>query len=121
MASVDALQKEYGGIIYEEKLRAFATEDGFYDKMADMTINSAGPYSVINHGDCWIPNFLITYAADGTTPLATKLIDFQLARHSSPVLDISFFIYSGTSQELREQHYESLLQVSIQFCSVDNL
>lgn len=113
MTAIDALQKEYGGTVYEDKLRSFATQDGFYDKMVEMTTNSAGPYSVINHGDCWIPNFLMTYAADGTTPVETKLIDFQLARHSSPVLDISFFIYSGTSQELREQHYESLLQVSV--------
>lgn len=38
------------------------------------------------------------------------MIDFQLARFASPALDISFFIYSCTTQELRENHYEELLK-----------
>jgi thiamine kinase-like enzyme len=38
------------------------------------------------------------------------MIDFQLARYASPVLDIAFFIYSCTSQELRAQHYDELLK-----------
>lgn len=38
------------------------------------------------------------------------MIDFQLARFASPALDISFFIYSCTTQELRENHYDELLK-----------
>jgi hypothetical protein len=40
-----------------------------------------------------------------------KMIDFQLARYCSPALDISFFIYSCTSEELRDKHYDDLLKV----------
>nr|CAD7413547.1 unnamed protein product [Timema poppensis] len=45
----------------------------------------------------------------------TRMIDFQLARFGSPVLDLSFFIYSCTSQELREAHYEELIKVLYTF------
>lgn len=107
--SLDALQQEYGpNSMYEAKLRQFA-DDKFYDKMAELT-HKTGPYSVINHGDCWVPNFLINHNTDGS-PCNTKIIDFQLARYTSPALDISFFIYSGTSKELREQHYDELITV----------
>jgi thiamine kinase-like enzyme len=39
-----------------------------------------------------------------------KMIDFQLARFASPALDISFFIYSCTTEELRVQYYDDLLK-----------
>ena len=32
-------------------------------------------------------------------------------RYSSPAIDISFFIYSCTTEDLREQHYDDLLKV----------
>lgn len=38
------------------------------------------------------------------------MIDFQLARYASPVLDIMFFIYSCTEEELRVQYYDDLLK-----------
>lgn len=108
---MDALEREGRPEKHKQKIAEFASIEHFYDNMVKATCESVGPYSVINHGDCWIPNFLLTYEADGRTPIQTKLIDFQLARHSSPALDISFFIYSGTSQELRAQHYDLLLEV----------
>lgn len=113
---MDALEKEDRPVEHRQKLAQFASNDHFYDNMVKITCASTGQYSVINHGDCWIPNFLLTYdgsAADGSVPVQTKLIDFQLARHASPALDISFFIYSGTSQELRTKHYDLLLEVGL--------
>lgn len=38
------------------------------------------------------------------------LLDFQLARCCSPVLDLMFFIYSCTDKRLRDQHYEDILK-----------
>lgn len=66
--------------------------------------------SVISHGDCWIMNFLVCH---GNTPAPQesnlKVIDFQLARHASLALDLSYLIYSCTSQALREQHFEKTM------------
>lgn len=80
-----------------------------YDRMVNM-VETRTKYSVLSHGDCWIPNFLFKYNKDGSQPIAAKMIDFQLARFASPALDISFFIYSCTEQELRENHYDDLLK-----------
>lgn len=52
----------------------------------------------------------MTRYTDEGKPEAIKIIDFQLARCASIALDISFFIYSCTSQTLRETHYEALLK-----------
>lgn len=42
--------------------------------------------------------------------MKAKMIDFQLARFGSPVLDIMFFLYSCTDEELRVQFYDELLK-----------
>lgn len=65
--------------------------------------------TAFGHGDCWTPNFLTRYTDDGK-PEAIKVIDFQLARVASVGVDLSFFIYSCTSQALREKHYDALLR-----------
>lgn len=103
----DALSQEYAGTELETKVHKFFNCD-FYDKMVYFT-HTRNQNSVINHGDCWMPNFLFRYDSAGV-PVATKMIDFQLARYSSPALDISFFVYSCTSQQLRDEHYEDLLK-----------
>lgn len=103
----DAAAKECGGTHYEDKIIRF-TDAEFYSRMCKLA-EPRSPYAVISHGDCWAPNFLLS---DQTTPLRAKLVDFQLARVSSPILDLSFFIYSCTSQELRRDYYEHLLKVN---------
>lgn len=112
MTANDAVSREYGGTEYESKAKKFTEIKPYYDTMINLT-HSTGPYSVIGHGDCWIPNFLIRYTDN--KPQDGKMIDFQLARYASPALDISFFIYSGTQQSLREHHYNELLKVGCLF------
>jgi aminoglycoside/choline kinase family phosphotransferase len=105
----DAVGKEYPGTEYEEKLEQLFAGD-LYDKMVELT-HTRTKYAVFNHGDCWTPNFLLKYEKDGDVSSDNgRIIDFQLARYSSPALDISFFIYSCTRQDLRESHYDQLLQ-----------
>lgn len=106
----DAISKEYGGTEYEAKMMNFTEFKPFCDTMIRLT-HSKSNFSVIGHGDCWIPNFLIRYEDKVPfSPVETKLIDFQSTRYASPVLDVSFFIYSGTQQGLRENHYNELIK-----------
>ncbi|XP_052866192.1 uncharacterized protein LOC128272426 [Anopheles cruzii] len=98
----DAVRREFASTEFERKVAGFFDCD-LYDRMVYLT-HTRNQNSVINHGDCWMPNFLF----HGETP-AVRIIDFQLARYSSPALDISFFVYSCTSQALREAHYQELL------------
>lgn len=87
----------------------------FQDNMVDI-INTAvksdldDPYSVIGHGDCWINNFLFKYDEITKLPSELCILDWQLARVGSPALDLGYFIFTGTSKELRDKHYKSLIQ-----------
>lgn len=105
--ATDAVAKELHGTEYERKMLAF-TNDKFYDRMIALT-HRRTKYSVIGHGDCWLPNFLIRY--NQGIPVLAKMIDFQIVRFASPALDISFFIYSCTQQSMREQHYDELIGI----------
>lgn len=102
------MKNEYPDTEIETRAKAFLN-DNLYAKLVSLA-NYKNKYSVIGHGDCWTPNFLFKYGDNETVPIGVKMIDFQLARFASPALDISFFIYSCTTQELRERHYDELLK-----------
>lgn len=108
MVARDAVHHEYPDSEIERKAIEF-TEPDFYTKMVTLS-HTLNKYSVINHGDCWLPNFLFAYDDKNECPKSAKMIDFQLARLSSPALDISFFIYSCTTEEMRKDHYDFLLK-----------
>jgi hypothetical protein len=109
--AVDAIAKTYGGTAIEEQAKKFLCDGSLYDKMVNLT-HTRNRFSVIGHGDCWTPNFCIhTTNLNGVDiPVKAKMIDFQLARFASPAIDISFFIYSCTNDELRDQYYDDLLK-----------
>lgn len=68
------------------------------------------PFSVINHGDCWNNNLMFKYDEETKIPQKICLLDWQLGRYSSPVLDISYFMFSSTDRQLREKHFDKLIK-----------
>ncbi|XP_014087647.1 uncharacterized protein [Bactrocera oleae] len=104
----DAVEKTYSGTEYETIAKKFLQPTPLYDDLIKL-VSSDSPLAAIGHGDCWTPNFLTRYSKD-QHPEAIVIIDFQLARRASIAVDISFFIYSCTSEALRESHYEQLLK-----------
>lgn len=105
------MTREYGDTVYESKMIEF-TGPKYYDTMCKLA-SETGKYSVICQGDCWAPNFLLKYDSNNSTAIDTKMIDFQLARVASPATDISFFMYTCTEQDIREKHFEELIQVCV--------
>lgn len=103
--AIDAVEKEYPNSIYSEKVKEFAVPE-IYKKMVDAATNTLDT-GVISHGDCWTNNFLYKYV--NSRPVDAKIIDFQLTRCASPVLDVSFFVYACTTRELRDKHYDELI------------
>jgi len=69
------------------------------------------PFSVINHGDCWNNNLMFKYDEKSNIPQKICLLDWQLGRYSSPVLDITYFMFSSTDRALREEHYDKLIKI----------
>ncbi|XP_023948829.2 uncharacterized protein LOC112053600 [Bicyclus anynana] len=103
--AIDAVEKEFPNSVYLEKVKEFSVPERYEDMIRAVRDKTN---AVISHGDSWTNNFLFKY--EGDTPVGAKIIDFQLSRCASPVLDIVFFIYACTDQVLREKYYDELLK-----------
>ncbi|OWR43359.1 uncharacterized protein LOC116773618 [Danaus plexippus] len=103
--AIDAVEKEYPNTIYVEKIKEFAVPEDRYKDMIRATRDRTN--CVISHGDSWTNNFLFKY--NNNVPVATKIIDFQISRCASPVLDVCFVFSACTEQELRTKYYDKLI------------
>jgi thiamine kinase-like enzyme len=55
---------------------------------------------VILHGDCWSNNFMYKHAADNEIlPVKVAMLDWQISKYSSPILDLSYFLFACISKE----------------------
>lgn len=68
------------------------------------------PYGVVGHGDCWVNNFMYHYKK-GDMPDEIVLIDWQISRYCSPVVDLTYFIFACTDRQLRQKHFDELLRI----------
>ncbi|XP_064538307.1 uncharacterized protein LOC135428315 [Drosophila montana] len=109
--ALDAVNKTFPNTKYETLATNFL-QPQLFDDLINL-VSTRSKLSVFGHGDCWTPNFLTRYNDDGV-PQEIIIIDYQLARCASVALDVSFFIYSCTSQQLREEHYEELLRAYLE-------
>lgn len=106
--AIDAVEKEYPNSIYVDKIKKFAVPECYW-RLCD-AVKDTYDKGVISHGDSWTNNFLYKYPEDAKVPVDSIMLDFQLSRCASPVLDISFFIYACTTQDLREKYYDELIK-----------
>ncbi|XP_037051940.1 uncharacterized oxidoreductase dhs-27-like [Bradysia coprophila] len=91
----------------KQKLLAFG--DNVVDIIKSCTNGELSePYTVINHGDCWTNNIMFKY--ERGSPRHLCLLDWQISRYASPVLDICYFLFQCTDSELRAQHFDNLVQ-----------
>lgn len=65
--------------------------------------------SVIAHGDTWQNNTMFRNDSNGK-PIEICLLDWQVARHSTPISDIVYYLFSCTTKELRDVHYDNFLK-----------
>lgn len=101
------MAKEYPGSKAEQRFNSFKPGE-LYLKAAEFCTRTKAPTSVINQGDSWAPNFMVR--ANSSGKLDVLMLDFQLARCVSPILDLCFLIYSCTDKALRDQYFDDLLK-----------
>lgn len=95
------------GDICREKLEEFRD----FETLGKFLVSGeeAEPYAVITHGDCWNNNTLYRYV-DGK-PSEVCLLDWQIARYSSPVLDLVYYIFCCTEASLRHRHFHTFMHI----------
>ncbi|XP_065347621.1 uncharacterized protein LOC135944530 [Cloeon dipterum] len=67
----------------------------------------------LTHGDTWSNNILFKYVDGEQDPQHCVLIDFQMSRVVPAVIDLLYFFLSSTNQDLRNKHFDELLQIYI--------
>ena len=65
--------------------------------------------TVISFGDAHRNNTMLKCDSNGN-PVEICLIDWQMARRASPVIDFAYFVFCSTTKEMRDIHYENLLK-----------
>ncbi|XP_060871639.1 uncharacterized protein LOC132945860 [Metopolophium dirhodum] len=66
------------------------------------------PLSVLCHGEYCHGNVMFQYDDSGR-PFDALIMDFFESRYGSPALDLSLFLYTTTTQQVRETHWNDLL------------
>lgn len=106
--TMETLDQENEPEVYEKTKKAL--EGKFIDMIKDLTNGKlAEPYAVICHGDCWNNNMLFKH--ENGIPVDIRLLDWQICRYASPVLDLMYFIFTASTKAFRDQHYETLLDI----------
>lgn len=44
-------------------------------------------------------------------PIAVKLLDWQMVKKTSPIVDIAYLLFSSTDEHLRGKHYNDLIEL----------
>ncbi|XP_031627331.1 uncharacterized protein LOC116343428 [Contarinia nasturtii] len=106
----------FNSVSSEEDTELFDKVYKFYEKdVLDIAVdcldlNAADGATVISHGDAWQNNIMFRHDRNGK-PVQMALIDWQTTRHSSPIIDIIYFLFCCTTKELRDNYYEEMLNV----------
>lgn len=104
---LDALSSDEDAFV-RSKLTKLLERDAI-DIAADCIDTKSFSSTAITHADAWQENIAFKYDENGK-PIEAGLLDWQMARVSSPVLDIVYCIFCCTTKELRDEHYDEFLE-----------
>ncbi|XP_077295612.1 uncharacterized protein LOC143917874 [Arctopsyche grandis] len=100
--------KIMGDVSRTEKMLSFSKNA--VDKYHKLTCSeSAKPYDVICHRDCWNNNFLFKY--ENGIPVDMKFVGWQFVEVCSPIIDLAHMIYLSTDASMRANYKNRLFNI----------
>ncbi|KAM3960564.1 uncharacterized protein ACR2FA_005304 [Aphomia sociella] len=89
-----------------DRLKKYMEKEGDLVKM----VNFYQPTGTVllTHGDYRMSNLMHRIKKDGSIEVTP--VDYQTIAINSPVADLFYFIFTGSDEEFRRQHYEQLLE-----------
>ena len=97
--------------IVRSKLQKLLEEKEVMDIAADcIDSKAAGDAAIVTHGDTWQNNTMFRYDKNGK-PNEISLLDWQISRLSSPIIDVVYYVFACTTKELRDAHYDEFLKI----------
>lgn len=89
----------------EKQGSAYECYSKYVDSMPEFQrnlVHQKDEYSIIIHGDAWSSNIMFKYDdhSNQSIPKQMILLDFQMIREGSPVLDIAYLMYACASKEV---------------------
>lgn len=87
------------------KLRPYYLEQG----MAVFDNDSEDDLRVFVHGDFWVNNLMFKYDTQGR-PIDVLLLDFQFCCYGSPAIDLCYFFFTSSCDEIRQNCFDEYMQ-----------
>jgi thiamine kinase-like enzyme len=113
-SSASEIEKWPGYEHYADKIRKMIPTAA--EQMIEIVKPKKDSLNVLNHGDCWVNNMMFHYCQKTGKVDGIRFVDFQMARFSSPALDLQYFLCTSTNDEIRfEQRGHLLREYHAQF------
>ncbi|KAL0120048.1 hypothetical protein PUN28_008020 [Cardiocondyla obscurior] len=104
--SVEYLRKHGHDEAFCDKMEAVLSN--VFDKVMMKTAEPREPLSTLCHGD--FTSYNVLFKAENDGQYRAMLIDFALVRYSTPVIDLSTYLYLCGTKETREDRFSEVMQ-----------
>jgi hypothetical protein len=85
-------------------------QERIWERINTLTRHSETGLNVLTHAVLWMNSIMFNEQAN-----VIRFVDFQLANHTSPGIDLHLFICSSATLDVRMYHTNTLLEVGIIF------
>ncbi|ALC45502.1 CG6834, partial [Drosophila busckii] len=106
--------------MFLSNLKHYKDGEKYHDKMEKyfnqslqefITLGTFNPheFNVMNHGDCWVNNFLFKTAANGEL-VDMLFVDFQNPRYGHPAADLLYFIMTSVHIDYKLNNFDYFIK-----------
>uniref|UniRef100_A0A1B6JJB5 CHK kinase-like domain-containing protein n=2 Tax=Homalodisca liturata TaxID=320908 RepID=A0A1B6JJB5_9HEMI len=86
--------------------------DGIWESAVECIKPRPGRLNVLVHGDIWTSNLMFKYN-NANEVVDMKLLDFQLARYTTPVMDLFYYLYTSANDDVRDHNQLELFEIYV--------